>query len=305
MTDPHHRATDDASGHAIARDPRRGVSDADPVSDTALALLTLDELRARVRELYEGQRTVERERDVLRDDQRLLLEEPRSALPQRNDADAPPHAAPVARPNGLTHDINNMLGVIIGHVGMALKDVRESDPLRPDLVAIQNAAERAADLIRELRNANAGMAAPAAVAPVSPPAARVERAAAPASEAGTVLLVEDEPAILTLVTHVLRGQGYTVLRSNSANEALATAQAHPGPIDLLLTDVMMPEMNGRDLSRALRSTHPGLRTVFMSGFTADLLPAHGSLDGDAAYLQKPFSIDALTATVQKALTPAP
>ncbi len=219
---------------------------------------------------------------------------------------------PTARPNRLAHDVNNMLGVIIGHVDMALRGVRPSDPLYPDLVAIQHAAQRAAALMKEMRTF--GAAPPAITAPVSSAAVSAEAdiaAASSASEAPppggaegqrrTVLLVEDEPAILTLVTHILRGQGYAVLRSNSATEAIAMAEAHTGTIDLLLTDVMMPEMNGRDLSHALRASNPGLRTVLMSGYTAELMAAHGVLDADVLFLQKPFAIGALTAVVQKAL----
>lgn len=189
-----------------------------------------------------------------------------------------------------------MLGVIIGHVGMALRGMPTSDPLHPDLVAIQLAAERAAALMKEMHIASAA------------PDVSATRGTTAASTTGdaqvsqrTVLLVEDEPAILTLVTHILRGKGYAVLRANSATEAIAMAQAHTGSIDLLLTDVMMPEMNGRDLSHALRSSNPGLRTVFMSGYTADLIATHGVLDADVSFLQKPFTIDALTTVVQKAL----
>ncbi len=296
---PHaeHRASDDESDHSHASsEPRVRLTDVDVVSETALARLTLDELRARVRELYEAQRAVERERDALRAAQGALVDERRTLVEQR--ISTPPSA--------LTHDINNMLGVIIGHVGMALRHMRPSDPLLPDLEAIQRAAERAAALMRELRAAN-GAAAPAApnaatADPAIPAAAGASASAA--SHQRTVLLVEDEPAILTLVTHILRGQGYNVLRADSATAAIAVAQTHSGAIDLLLTDVMMPEMNGRDLSRALLVTHPGLRTVFMSGYTADLIATDVAIDADVSFLQKPFSIDALVNVVSEALRSA-
>ena len=309
MPDSHQLASHEAPA---TRDPRLSTHDADQVSDTALALLTLDELRARVRELYDAQRTVERERDALRDAQSALIIERRAVLQQRNDAAATPPSTPAVRPAGLSHDVNNMLGVIIGHVGMALRDVRPSDPLHHDLVAIQQAAERAAALMREMRVAGAGgtpASAPApALAASAVPAAMTASVGVPTGHASatprTVLLVEDEPAILTLVTHILRAQGYTVLRSNSATDAIALAAAHASGIDLLLTDVMMPEMNGRDLAQALQARHPGLRTVFMSGYTADLIATRGVLDADVSFLQKPFTIDALTTVVQKALRSA-
>ena len=219
---------------------------------------------------------------------------------------------PVTPRNPVAHDVNNMLGVIIGHVGMALRDVRPSDPLRADLVAIQHAAERAAALMRELRNTTASPSPQNA--PPSPPEAQTvsgltaTRSDAPPSTPSaaptverTVLVVEDEPAILTLVTHILHASGYAVLRATSPTEAISMAHAHTGVIDVLLTDVMMPEMNGRALSRALRETHPGLRTVLMSGYTIDLISAQQVLDPGVSFLQKPFSIDALTAAVHKAL----
>ena len=85
----------------------------------------------------------------------------------------------------------------------------------------------------------------------------------------TVLVVEDEPAILFLVTHVLTSQGCHVLRANSPQAAIDMAAAHPGGIGLLLTDVIMPEMNGRATwPAALQQTHPGMRALFMSGYTS-------------------------------------
>ena len=302
------------AGHdaPAAREPSLGMRDADRVSETALALLTLDALRARVRELYETQRAVERERDTLRAAHDAVINKRRALLKRQNDSAA---GAPTAQPRALAHDVNNMLGVIIGHVGIALRGVSQSDPLHHDLVAIQQAAERAAALIREPRSADAvipavlppttstATTAPARVTPVSSATAVSEASVAPAAQR-SVLLVEDEPGILTLVTHILRAQGFAVLRANSATEAIALAAAHAGRIDLLLTDVMMPEMNGRDLARALIATNPGLRTVFMSGYTADLIATHGVLDADVSFLQKPFSIDALTAVVHTALSRA-
>lgn len=117
----------------------------------------------------------------------------------------------------------------------------------------------------------------------------------------TVLVVEDEPAILFLVTHILTSQGYHVLRANSPQAAIDMAAAHPGGIGLLLTDVIMPEMNGRDLAAALQETHPGMRALFMSGYTSDVIAKHGVLEDGVSFLQKPFSIDILAAKVREVL----
>jgi two-component system, cell cycle sensor histidine kinase and response regulator CckA len=117
----------------------------------------------------------------------------------------------------------------------------------------------------------------------------------------TVLVVEDEKAILMLVTHILGAQGYRVLPANSPRDALAIADAQDGDIALLLTDVIMPDMNGRDLALALRERFPRIRTLFMSGYTSDVIAKHGVLDDDVSFLQKPFSIDTLAGKVRDAI----
>jgi two-component system cell cycle sensor histidine kinase/response regulator CckA len=129
-----------------------------------------------------------------------------------------------------------------------------------------------------------------------------ERAAGPTRRGQeTILLVEDEPAILAMTTRILREQGYTVLAAGTPGEALRRAREHPGEIHLLLTDVVMPEMNGRDLARNLMSFYPDLRRLFMSGYTADVIAHHGVQDPGVSFVQKPFPIKALAAKVREAL----
>lgn len=117
----------------------------------------------------------------------------------------------------------------------------------------------------------------------------------------TVLVVEDERAILVLVSHILKGRGYRVLSANSPTDALTIAASHAGSIDLLLTDVIMPEMNGRDLASAVQQRHPQCRALFMSGYTSDVIARHGVLDDGVAFVQKPFTIDALASRVRQTL----
>jgi len=105
----------------------------------------------------------------------------------------------------------------------------------------------------------------------------------------TVLLVEDEPTILDMTTEMLERLGYTVLAAGSPGEAVRLAQEHPGRIDLLLTDVVMPEMNGRDLAKNLLSIYPDIRRLFMSGYTASVIAHHGVLDEGVHFIHKPFS----------------
>jgi CheY-like chemotaxis protein len=120
----------------------------------------------------------------------------------------------------------------------------------------------------------------------------------------TLLLVEDEIAILRLVERLLRQLGYRVLAANSPLEAFTIAQNHPGQIDLLVTDVIMPELNGQDLANRLRGIFPGLPVLFMSGYTANIIMHRGVLDRGVFLLQKPFSKRELATKVREVLSQA-
>jgi CheY-like chemotaxis protein len=117
----------------------------------------------------------------------------------------------------------------------------------------------------------------------------------------TVLVVEDDPAILKLTARILASLNYTVIEAHSPKEAIAQAEAHTGAIHLLVTDVVMPDMNGRELSNTLTRAYPELRTLFMSGYTADVIAHRGILDSDVHFVPKPFSKQLLAASVRSAL----
>lgn len=117
----------------------------------------------------------------------------------------------------------------------------------------------------------------------------------------TILLVEDEPAILEMVTIMLRRKGYTVLAANTPGEAIDLAQKCTKGIHLLLTDVIMPEMNGRDLALRLFSMYPAIKQMFMSGYTADVMADHGVLDEGVNFIQKPFAMKDLAIKVREVL----
>ncbi len=114
----------------------------------------------------------------------------------------------------------------------------------------------------------------------------------------TVLLVEDEPAILDIVQLMLEAQGYRVLAAGTPDEAIRMAWEHGDSINLLITDVVMPRMNGRELARSLMSICPDIKCLFMSGYTANAIAHHGVLDKDAHFIQKPFTVDDLAAKVR-------
>jgi two-component system cell cycle sensor histidine kinase/response regulator CckA len=137
-----------------------------------------------------------------------------------------------------------------------------------------------------------GKAEPMRTEGTTPPAERGQE---------TILLVEDEPAILEMVTAMLELQGYTVLGASTPGEAICLARERVGEIHLLMTDVVMPEMNGRELARNLLSLHPHLKRIFMSGYTSDVIAHHGVLDEGVHFLQKPFSIEDLAARVRETL----
>jgi nitrogen-specific signal transduction histidine kinase/CheY-like chemotaxis protein len=117
----------------------------------------------------------------------------------------------------------------------------------------------------------------------------------------TILLVEDEPAILHTTSQLLGMQGYSLLTAGTPDEAIRLAQEHAGTINLLITDVIMPEMNGKDLANRLQSLNPQLKCLFMSGYTADIIAQHGVLDEGVSFIQKPFSLPDLAAKVRDAL----
>ena len=117
----------------------------------------------------------------------------------------------------------------------------------------------------------------------------------------TVLLVEDEPAVRALARGVLDGCGYAVLEAADGREALRVAGDHPGPIDLLVSDVVMPHMGGQELADLLRATTPGLRVLFVSGYTDRAVFRHELLAAGSTFLQKPFSPAALARRVREVL----
>ena len=117
----------------------------------------------------------------------------------------------------------------------------------------------------------------------------------------TVLLVEDEPEVRDLAREILEVSGYTVLQACDPLEAVVMAERHPGPIHLLLTDVIMPRQSGRALVERLRPLRPEMQVLYMSGYTNEAIVRHGVLDPDTLFIQKPFTPDALGHRVRAAL----
>jgi PAS domain S-box-containing protein len=117
----------------------------------------------------------------------------------------------------------------------------------------------------------------------------------------TILLAEDEAAVRNLARRVLEKHGYKLLLAATGRDGVQVAQQHAGPIDLLVTDVVMPEMGGRELAQHLTALQPGLKVLYLSGYTDDAIVHHGVLDAGVAFLQKPFKPDELARKIREVL----
>jgi signal transduction histidine kinase/ActR/RegA family two-component response regulator len=121
----------------------------------------------------------------------------------------------------------------------------------------------------------------------------------------TILLVEDEEVVRGLTRKILMQVGYNVLDAKGGDEAIRVCHAHPGPIDLLLTDVVMPEISGKEVADRLLELRPSIRVLYMSGYTDEAIVQHGVLDANVKFIQKPFTWVGLTRKVREVLNRKP
>jgi CheY-like chemotaxis protein len=117
----------------------------------------------------------------------------------------------------------------------------------------------------------------------------------------TILLADDETPVRGMVRRILERAGYTVLEATTGADALRLSEEAEPTIDLLLTDMVMPDMNGRELAARFYERHPGAATIFMSGYTEDFVLRQGGLDPGVFFIEKPFTPQALSAKVREAL----
>jgi len=124
-----------------------------------------------------------------------------------------------------------------------------------------------------------------------------------ASQKETVLVVEDDCAVNFVVTEALTRAGYEVLMVDHVEQALTTAEEHRGHLDLVITDLIMPGMNGRKVAELICAADPSVRVLFMSGYTEDLLEEEDADVEDAPFIAKPFTIDQLLRKVEEVIHP--
>src|SRR5436190_15372047 len=204
----------------------------------------------------------------------------------------------------VAHELNNLLTVIQINTEFLLESVGENPASAQELDEIQRASKRASILARQLLassrlepfDANLAEATLRRKSPATTPA--IPEKAPRVAE--TILLVEDEAAVRTLAKRVLFQKGYRVLEASDGAIALRLAAGHVGEIDLVLTDVAMPNLGGRGLVEELKELSPGMRVLFMSGYPKEeVFPDKGA--NRVPYLQKPFTSEALLAEVRTAL----
>jgi two-component system cell cycle sensor histidine kinase/response regulator CckA len=134
-----------------------------------------------------------------------------------------------------------------------------------------------------------------------PPAASDQRSVNALGGSETILLVEDEPMVRSVARQILHRLGYNVLEATDQHQALQIAEHYPSPIHLLITDIVMPGMNGRELAERMQLIRADMKVLFMSGHTEDAVVRHGVSVQAKAFLQKPFSADTLARKTQEVL----
>jgi PAS domain S-box-containing protein len=225
---------------------------------------------------------------------------------------------------GVAHDFNDSLTAILGYCTLLQHRQRGDAESKRCLAEIRSAAERAAAVTRQLllfsrrplpegptaeldastTNTRELMRRLLAETPEDSATPATGTGPAPArgdGQGATLLLVEDEASVRAIAREMLVASGFSVLEAATGPEALGVAQRAKKPIDLVITDVMLPGMNGADLAERLRALRPGLRVLFTSGHSDEALGRHGLSRTDPAFLQKPFTYEVFVAKVRESL----
>lgn len=203
---------------------------------------------------------------------------------------------PQDRKRTIAHELNNLLAAIQGNADLMRGDFVGAESVRESLDEIDKAVGRARDLTRQLAAVPEG--AVARPATPAPPHAQAQE-----SRGATVLIADDEEPVRRVASRLLARSGYAVREASDGAEALRMLAAAGGEVDLLVTDIIMPEMGGLELARRVAADFPSLPILLISGYSethevAQGLPSHLDL------LRKPFSGDELTSAVERCLARA-
>ena len=198
----------------------------------------------------------------------------------------------------VAHDFNNMLGIILGHADMAMDHLTPQHPVYAGLEEIHIAAERSAEMARQLMSFGYRQNKDPKYLDRNPSTAGMF-IGQDLQGHETVLLIDDDPEILKIIAWMLERHGYTVLKANHPGTAIDLAAKHTGSIDLLITDVTMPEMNGREIAGKLMFRYPELKCLYVSGYADDIIARQGVLEEGVNLIQKPFSGNELMLRVRE------
>jgi PAS domain S-box-containing protein len=236
----------------------------------------------------------------------------RNSIPPEREEASPGGGATESAGNftgGVVHDFNNLLTAISGYCDLLLHRVPEYSELRKDVEQIRKAGDRAAGLTQQLLALSRSQHLRAKEPELPRPLANSttprdgDHSGSMILPRGTetVLLVEDEEAVLLLAREILRRCGYTVLEARRGREALLLSEAHRGTIHLMLTDVAMPRMDGQELAERMRLLRPDTKVLFIAGFVTGDVARHGPPENGAETLQKPFTAESLSSKVREIL----
>lgn len=199
----------------------------------------------------------------------------------------------------IAHDFNNLLTTIIGYSELILSRMPKTAPFQTEIKEILKVGERAADLTKQLLEFNCQQLdqSPSAVLNSS----NKEPWNVVRSGSETILLVEDEAEVRQLSRYLLKRMGYTVFEADGITEAIQICTEYSNPIHLMLTDIVLPGMNGIELYYNLRETHPEMKVLFMSGYSKESIPPHDIPIEEAEFIQKPFNSEDLANRVRNVL----
>jgi two-component system, cell cycle sensor histidine kinase and response regulator CckA len=181
----------------------------------------------------------------------------------------------------IAHELNDVLTAMLALIEFTNANLSPDSPAREDITAIGELAARAALLVKELKD---GVAS------------------SPGQATETILVVEDELPVRQVICRALTADGYTILEAENGEGALDAAARHNAPIHLVITDIVMPEMSGTELSSHLRRWYPSMRILFISGYAHDSVPREHFAEGAGArFLAKPFTVEQLKTEVRRML----